>query len=132
MVQAGAPLCSGPQPYLDGAGKIQTKRVLKEAPPRELIPDAVLKLEQDYHNGVYEGSPSKEKLYQARRVLRRYHLLQPTSKLKYVGKDSGTRKRMRIQHAREYYRKRRAGASGLAMVFTMDAENAGIGAPRTH
>ena len=100
------------QPYLDKNGKIQTKRILDDAPPRSMIPQLVLNMHEAYLRGDMDTC-SREKIYRCRRVLRRYWLLQPTTKLKYNGLNASQRKDLRRQHAREYYRtNRRNGRKG--------------------
>lgn len=97
------------QPYIDSSGCIQTKQVLPEAPPREMIPEAVLRWEAMHKQGLVsqDQGMSREKVYNVRRLLRRYHLLTPVSRNSYVGKPPEVQLEMRREKQRRYRQERR-------------------------
>ena len=86
-------------PYLDQNGKIQCKRRLEAAPPIELIPDHIIELHTLYNEGLLDLP--RPKLYEARKILRRYHLLPATSRRVYKGKTTDERRKLRREYIKE-------------------------------
>lgn len=96
-------------PYIDSAGCIQTKRILPEPPPREMIPEAVLRWDDLYRSGQVseEHGLTREQVYNVRRLLRRYHLLELKPRLKYAGKPLEIQLQMKREKQRRYRQERR-------------------------
>lgn len=97
------------QPYIDSAGCIQTKRVLPEPPPRDMIPEAVLRWDDLYRGGMVslEHGLAQEQVYNVRRMLRRYHLLEARPRLSYAGKTPEVQRKMQREKQRRYRQERR-------------------------
>jgi len=104
------------KPYIDSSGCIQTKQILPEAPPREMIPGAVLQWEALYNKGEVsqDNGMSREQVYNVRRLLRRYRLLEPMSRNRYAGKSPEVQLQMRREKQRRYRQERRLQATAAA------------------
>ena len=98
---------NGMAPYLDQNGKLQCKRRLPSPPPKSLIPEHILELHKKHSEGRLGDDLPRSKLYDVRKLLRRYHLLPSKARRVYVGKSSEERRELR----REYLRQRRRQAS---------------------
>ena len=98
----------GMVPYIDQNGKLQCERRLPTPPPLEMIPEHVIDLQKRYSAGELDNDNQlpRCKLYEARKVLRRYHLLPATTRRVYVGKSTEERRQIR----REYISQRHAAS----------------------
>jgi hypothetical protein len=106
------------RPYLDTSGCIQTNQLLPEAPPRGMIPKSVLGWEDLYHKGLVSVAHgmTRERVYNARRVLRRYHLLAPVARNCYTDKPPEVQREMRRDKQRRYRQERRLQAAAATAV----------------